>query len=94
VNDDIVKIVNVKSGLCLTVAGGSNDPNVGSVQYACDDDLSRRWRYSVVDATTFRLINVRTSLCLAIAGGGTGTNATAVQYRCDGDLSRNWQIRH
>jgi hypothetical protein len=92
VEGDIVEITNLNSGLCLTIAGGNTERNVVSVQYTCDSDPSRRWRYTVVDATTFRLVNVHSGLCLTIAGGGTDRNTTAVQYPCDGDPSRNWRI--
>jgi hypothetical protein len=80
------------SGLCLIIAGGNTERNIVSVQYTCDHDPSRRWRYTVVDATTFRLVNLHSGLCLTIAGGGTDRNATAVQYPCDGDRSCDWKI--
>ena len=89
---DIVEITNLNSGLCLTIAGGNTDRNIVSVQYTCDSDPSRRWRYTVVDGATFRLVNVHSGLCLTIAGGGTSRNTTAVQFPCDGDPSRNWKI--
>src|SRR5215469_16666975 len=88
-----VAIMNAHSGLCLTIAGGNTERNIVSVQYACDSDPSRRWRYTPIDGTTFRLVNVRSGLCLTIAGGGTDRNTTAVQYSCDGDPSRDWRIR-
>lgn len=41
-------------------------PNIVSVQYTCDADPSRRWCYTVVDATTFRLVNVHSGLVLPL----------------------------
>jgi cytolethal distending toxin subunit A len=75
------------------VAGGNTERNTVSVQYTCDTDPSRRWRYSEMgDGVTFRLINVHSGLCLTVAGGGTERNTRAVQFPCDGDPSRNWKI--
>ena len=89
---DIVKITNLNSGLCLAIAGGSTERNVASVQFTCDSDPSRRWRYTAVDANSFRLVNVHSGLCLTVAGGGTDRNTSDVQFPCDGDPSRNWQV--
>jgi len=88
----MVEITNLNSGLCLTIAGGNTERNIESVQYTCDGDASRRWRYTAVDATTFRLVNAHRGLCLTIAGGGTGRYTTAVQFLCDGDPSRDRKI--
>jgi hypothetical protein len=89
----MVQIVNVHSGLCLTIAGGSADRNVASVQYTCDGDPSRKWNYTELDGgVTFRFINLHSGLCLTVAGGATGRNIVAVQFPCDNDPSRNWKV--
>ena len=37
-------LVNIKTGKCLTIAGGvSTDNNVTALQFDCDSDPSRRW---------------------------------------------------
>jgi cytolethal distending toxin subunit A len=37
-------LVNARTGKCITIAGGvSTGNNVESVQFDCDNDLSRRW---------------------------------------------------
>jgi cytolethal distending toxin subunit A len=39
-----VMLVNARTGKCITIAGGvSTGNNVESVQFDCDNDLSRRW---------------------------------------------------
>jgi hypothetical protein len=58
----------------------------GSVHYNLYSDPSRRWRYTVVDATMFRLVNVYGGLYLAAGGGGTDRNTTAVRCPC-GDIN-------
>ena len=48
-----VMLVNVKTGKCLTIAGGlSTDNNVESVQFDCDSHPSRRWTLSRQAAAT------------------------------------------
>jgi hypothetical protein len=39
------KIVNYKSGKCLTLAGGGLDNNIHANQYDCDPDPSRLWNF-------------------------------------------------
>ena len=92
--DDISEIINVNSGLCLTVAGGGTGQNTPAVIYTCDGDPSRSWRMTSTDNRAFRLVNMNSNLCLTIAGGGTGRNATAVQYPCDGHPSRTGSFVH
>jgi cytolethal distending toxin subunit A len=37
-------LVNVRTGKCLTIAGGVGaDNNVSALRFDCDDDSSRRW---------------------------------------------------
>lgn len=93
-NEPRIRIVNVNSELCLTVAGGSKDYNAEAVQYPCDDHPSRFWSTQVVPDTDLVTVrNLNSELCLTIAGGNADLNTPAVQYPCDGDPSRNWRIR-
>ena len=84
-------IMNVNSGLCLSPAGGSNGRNVQIVQFACDQDRSRLWRFTVVDGDVVQIRNSYSDLCLTIAGGSADRNVAAVQYPCDSDPSRRWR---
>jgi cytolethal distending toxin subunit A len=87
-----VAIVNAKSGLCLTIAGGGTTNNAEVVQYLCDDHPSRFWTLSVVQGTDIvHVKNVNSGLCLTVAGGGTDRNVTSVQYPCDDHPSRRWR---
>jgi hypothetical protein len=92
----------------VTIAGGiSRDNNVESVQYNCDQDLSRSWlvKSSAASSTQptpdprsvadeqVQLVNALTEKCLTIAGGALSTNGLhAVQFTCDGDPSRRWSL--
>ena len=43
VNQEVM-LVNVKTGKCLTIAGGtSSENNIEGLQFDCDSDSSRTW---------------------------------------------------
>jgi cytolethal distending toxin subunit A len=87
-------LINVKTGKCLTIAGGvSTQNNVEAVQFDCDTDPSRRWTLSDEGGDIYQIKNVQTGKCLTIAGGvSTDNNVTALQFNCDTDPSRRWRI--
>lgn len=88
-------LVNVKTGKCLTIAGGvSADNNVEAVQFDCDSDPSRRWTLTrMADRELYQIRNMQTGKCLTIAGGvSTDNNVTALQFNCDDHPSRTWRI--
>jgi cytolethal distending toxin subunit A len=87
-------LINVKTGKCLTIAGGvSTQNNVEAVQFDCDSDPSRRWTLSEAGGDVYQIKNVQTGKCLTIAGGvSTDNNVTALQFDCDSDPSRRWRI--
>jgi phosphoribosyl-AMP cyclohydrolase len=89
-----VMLVNVKTGKCLTIAGGTNATNnLESVQFDCDSDRSRRWTLNETAGDVYQIKNVQTGKCLTIAGGTNATNnLVAVQFDCDSDPSRTWRI--
>ena len=86
-------LINGKTGKCLTIAGGTSPANnLTAVQFDCDGDLSRSWRFNPA-GDAFQVQNAKTGKCLTIAGGTSpANNLTAVQFDCDGDLSRSWHF--
>ena len=86
-----VAIMNAKSGLCLSPAGGGRDNNGEIVQFTCDQDPSRFWSFTVVNGDIVEITNLNSGLCLTIAGGNTEKNTVSVQYTCDSDPSRRWR---
>jgi cytolethal distending toxin subunit A len=86
-------LINVETGKCLTIAGGTSTANnLTSVQFDCDSHPSRRWRINDVGGA-FQIQNVQTGKCLTIAGGtSTANNVEAVQFDCDSHPSRTWRI--
>jgi hypothetical protein len=93
---NVYQIRNVRTGKCLTIAGGvSHDNNVTALQFDCDSHPSRTWRISDVTGSGINQIsNVETGKCVTIAGGTlSDNNIEGVQFTCDADLSRRWTIR-
>ncbi len=88
------KIRNVKTGKCLTIAGGvSTENNVTALQFDCDNDPSRTWTLNKMSNGSSEIRNVKTGKCLTIAGGvSTENNVEALQFDCDNDPSRTWRI--
>jgi len=91
-----VMLVNVKTGKCLTIAGGeSTANNIDTVQFDCDNHPSRSWMLKEVggNGNIYQIRNVRTGKCLTIAGGeSSANNIHALQFDCDSHPSRTWRI--
>ncbi|MER8680468.1 RICIN domain-containing protein [Mesorhizobium sp. M0306] len=92
--DDGFQLQNVRSGKCLTIAGGiSTDNNIPALQFNCDRDPSRRWKLTAT-GDGFQAENVQTKKCLTIAGGvSPDDDIPALQFNCDRDPARFWSIR-
>ena len=92
--DDGFQLQNVRTGKCLTIAGGvSTDNNIPALQFDCDRDPSRRWKLTAT-GDGFQAENVQTGKCLTIAGGeSTDDDVPALQFNCDRHPSRFWSIR-
>src|SRR5437764_4921869 len=90
-----VMLINLKTGKCLTIAGGvSTDNNVDTVQFDCDSHPSRSWMLSEMSGGVNQIRNVQTGKCVTIAGGTLAdNNIPGVQFDCDSDQSRRWTIR-
>ena len=87
------KIANSHTGLCLSPAGGTTNANEQIVQYVCDENIARQWRFDVVSGDVVKIINLNSKMCLTVAGGTADRQVPAVQYPCDGDPSRFWHFK-
>ncbi|MBQ1020174.1 RICIN domain-containing protein [Micromonospora sp. D93] len=86
-------IINVNSGICMAVAGGSTSNNAGIVQYTCDGLDRSRWTSISSTVTGYvRIQNLNSGKCLSPAGGSPVLGVRIVQYNCDSDVSRLWKI--
>lgn len=88
------QIVNVQTGKCATVAGGTTtENNHDLVQFDCDTHPSRRWKVTNFDGSSYQLINAQTGKCATVAGGTSSeNNLRLVQFTCDTDPSRRWKV--
>ncbi|WP_260613434.1 RICIN domain-containing protein [Streptomyces sp. WAC07061] len=88
------QLVNVQTGKCATVAGGSTTANNHPlVQFDCDTHPSRRWQVTNEEDGAFQLVNGQTGKCATVAGGTTtANNHPLVQFDCDTHPSRRWRI--
>ncbi|WP_371615283.1 RICIN domain-containing protein [Streptomyces sp. NBC_00454] len=94
ITEGTFQIVNVQTGKCATVAGGSTTANNHPlVQFDCDTHPSRRWNITNGDGSSFQIVNVQTGKCATVAGGSTtNNNHPLVQFDCDTHPSRRWNI--
>jgi hypothetical protein len=83
--DGLFQIQNVRSGRCLSNAGGAR-----VVQVRCDGAQPRRWRLLDGVGDTFLMRNMSSGRCLTAAGVDAGA---VVQGVCDSDRSRRWHGR-
>ncbi|MEU9374647.1 RICIN domain-containing protein [Streptomyces sp. NPDC048255] len=88
------QIINVQTGKCATVAGGSTTANNHPlVQFDCDTHPSRRWNITNWNGSSFQIVNVQTRKCMTFAGGtSTENNVEMLQFDCDSHPSRRWNI--
>ncbi len=84
------QLENMKSGLCLSPAGGTSNRNEQIVQFTCDTDPSRLWTIEPVEGNVVKIRNSKSGQCLTVAGGGSDRNTPSVQFPCDSDPSRRW----
>lgn len=86
-----LSISNVHSEQCLSPAGGNDKAGVELVQYKCDSDLSRYWRFVLVDRDLIQIKNAFSGLCIAVSGASKELNMPIVQESCDTDPSARWR---
>ncbi|MEV4628317.1 RICIN domain-containing protein [Micromonospora sp. NPDC049523] len=80
-------LVNYKSGLCMSIAGGGSTANGAHViQWGCNDGWEQVWRRS-----GNRLINGKSGKCLSLDNGGSTANGThAIQWTCNDGPEQDW----
>lgn len=88
------RLVNVQSGLCLDVAGGSMAAGGNVQQWTCNDLAPQNWVVTPAPDSTFALRNQNSGMCLAVAGGSTTAGANVEQDPCDGGAAQSWSLRN
>jgi hypothetical protein len=86
------QIVNVNSGKCVGVRGGSTTQGAPIVQFTCNGRDDQLWARAGIDGSfsyeTF--INLNSGMCIGIAGNSTSQGAKLVQWPCDGNSDKQW----
>jgi hypothetical protein len=83
------RVVNSKSGKCMSVEGGGSTANGANViQWTCNGGGEQLWYWS-----GSRLKNFKSGKCLSVAGGGSTANgAEIIQWSCNGGPEQNWHM--
>jgi endoglucanase len=88
-------LVNVATGKCLDIVGGSTAPGGPSQQYDCLGDAQQLWYSEVIsyrsgNLPVVRFVSVNSGLCLDIASGANA--AQVIQNTCSGVTSQQWVV--
>ncbi|MEU4770388.1 RICIN domain-containing protein, partial [Actinosynnema sp. NPDC023794] len=87
------EVVNVGSGKCLDVYGGTSATGDGVrvVQWACNSGTNQRWRFEDAGTGHVRLVAQHSGKCLTVSGGATADGAQLVQWTCDNGTNQHWR---
>jgi hypothetical protein len=83
------EIVNVNSGKCLDVPGGSTADGVGVIQFACNGANNQKWNVR----RSGEIVNVNSGKCLDVPNGSTDDQVGVNQYSCHGGDNQKWNVR-
>jgi hypothetical protein len=90
------RLVNVQSGLCLDVAGGSTAAGGPIQQSTCSGLEEQNWTLAQASDGTFSLQAQNSGMCLApAADAGPDTAGTQIaQAPCDGSGAQSWTLHN
>lgn len=86
-------VVNVHSGKCLDVYGGTGATGDGVriTQWTCHTDTNQQWRLQDSGNGSVQLIARHSGKCLTIQNAATTDGALAVQMTCGTGTNQQWQ---
>ena len=76
-------IVNVNSGMCLAVPGGSTAWNLQLIQWPCGSWNDHYWSLDNGTGTQGLMRNYNSSLCMAVGGASLTQGAPVIQWGCN-----------
>ncbi|GAA1356193.1 hypothetical protein GCM10009612_21920 [Streptomyces beijiangensis] len=83
------QLVNVKSGKCLSLAGGgSTANNTSAIQYTCGSGDEMYWAFDSKGLLNFK----NTDKCLSTEGGGTANGTQVLLYTCNSSAEQGWTL--
>jgi alpha-galactosidase len=85
-------VVNVNSGKCLDVYGGTGATGDGVriTQWTCHTDTNQQWRLQDAGGGYLQLIARHSNKCLTIQGAATADGTRAVQMTCGTGTAQQW----
>lgn len=85
-------VVNVSSGKCLDVYGGTGaiGDGVRITQWTCHSGTNQQWRLQDAGGGRFQLIARHSNKCLTVQDSATADGARAVQLACGTRTDQQW----
>lgn len=95
VGDGTFTVVNVHSGKCLDVYGGTGATadGVRVAQWTCNGQTNQRWRVQDAGGGYVRLVAQHSGKCLDVTGAATTDGAKLVQWTCGTGANQQWTRR-
>lgn len=75
-------VVNLNSGQCLAVPGGSTAQGTQVIQWPCGQWADHYWAFATDKAGVTHIANGNSGQCLAIPGGSTAQGTKVIQWPC------------
>lgn len=96
-NGRIVRIINLKSGLCLDAAGGRQTNNTNLQQFKCHGGANQAVRIEQVNDSyatvpVYRLVDVNSGLCYDVLESSYYDRGNLQLYKCHGRSNQTFQI--
>lgn len=86
------RFVNVTSGMCLGVAGGSKQAHAQAQQLTCDGSAPQQWAVTSAANGTFTIRSKNSGECLA-AVGASQAGTLLEQAACDASAIQSWTLQ-
>jgi hypothetical protein len=90
--DGYSQIVNVNSGKCLDVYGGTGavGDGVRITQWTCHGGTNQQWRLQDAGGGRLQVIARHSNKCLTVQGAATADGAPVVQMTCGSGAEQQW----
>jgi ABC-type uncharacterized transport system permease subunit len=87
------KLVNVGTGLCVGVTGGSTADGAAIVQWHDDGSLNQQWRWRNGGNGWYLLVNRGSGKVIGVSGGSAAPGTPLIQWHVDGAPTQLWRLR-
>ena len=86
------KLVDVGSGLCVGVLGGSTADGAQIVQWHDDGSMNQQWRWRRRGNGQNLLVNRGSRKVIGVTGGSTAQGTPLIQWHVDGTPNQLWRL--